>query len=242
MKEGKDRRRAVFCTVVVGGVLISAAAITLYAPWLGFFGLRQISVSGNHHISAEAIGRAAGLQYGRPLLTISLPEVAARIASFPWVKHVSVSRSFPHELRIRVEERSPIAWIRLPEDETCLTVGEGGVIVASECMSRASTVELQGAALSGVTPGERLADERIVDLIEALRTANLSDMNIQRIDATDPSSIVLDTEPGLRVLLGTIDSHARRVDALAALSRTIDLGEYRVIDLRLEGEATLVTW
>ncbi len=116
------------------------------------------------------------------------------------------------------------------------------MIVASECVSRASTVELQGAALSGITPGERLADERIVDLIEALRATNLSDMNIQRIDVTDPSSIVLDTEPGLRVLLGTIDSHARRVDALAALSRTIDLGEYRVIDLRLEGEATLVTW
>ena len=242
MKEGKTRRRAVSRIVVVGGVLISAAAITLYAPWLGFFGLRQISVSGNQHVSAEAIGRATELHHGRPLLAISLSRVSAQVASLPWIKHVSVSRSFPHELRIRVEERSPIAWIRLSDDGSCLTVGEGGVIVAAECGSRTSIVELQGATLSGNVPGERLVDERIADLIDALRTTNLSDMNVQRIDVSDPSSIVLDTASGLRVLLGAIDLHARRVDALAALSRTIELGEYRLIDLRLEGEARLVTW
>ena len=240
MKEGNTGRRAVACTVVVGGVLISAAAIALTTPWLGFFDLREIIVSGNLQVSAEAIGRAADLDRGRPLLTISRSTISARVAALPWIRAAEVRRAFPHTLSIHVEERIPRAWVRTPEGET-LTVGDGGVVVAVGSEGQDTLVELTGASFSSSARGARLLDERIAELIERVHDA-LTILNIQRIDVSDPSSVTLDAESGLRVLLGGIDVHARGIDALAALSRAVDLDDYRQIDLRLEGEATLVTW
>ncbi|MGB2982583.1 MAG: hypothetical protein WBC63_01845 [Candidatus Bipolaricaulia bacterium] len=114
--------------------------------------------------------------------------------------------------------------------------------MAATCESRSVLLELRGADLSGDAPGARLLDERVASLLDALRAPALTAMKIQRIDVTDPSSITLDAETGLRVLLGAIELHVRRVEALVALSRAIDLGSYSLIDLRLEGEARLVTW
>jgi cell division septal protein FtsQ len=243
VKEGKTRRRAVSCAIILGGVLISAAAVTLYTPWLGLFDLREIALSGNRRVSAEEIGRVVDLRRGRPLLAIAPSTISARVASLPWIKDAVVRRIFPHRLRIEVRERSPIAWIGIPEhDGACLIVAEGGVIVPAGCESRDTLVELAGGDVSGTTPGHRLLDERVVDLVERLSDESLSTMNIRRIDVSDPSSVTLDADSGLRVLLGEIDTHTRHLDELAALSRTIDLGKYRLIDLRLEGEARLVTW
>ena len=123
-----------------------------------------------------------------------------------------------------------------------LDLGEGGVVVETNCEEGRDLLELVGPSLSGDTAGSRLLDGGLVELIDALRTSSFPGMNITRIDSTDPSSIVLEEESGMRILLGSIDLHARRVTALAALSRSIDVHKYAVIDLRLEGEARLVTW
>ena len=154
-----------------------------------------------------------------------------------------MQRTFPHGLRIHVQERVPVAWIAVPNEDDCLILADGGVIVPGGCESRDGLIELAGLELSEETaPGTRLLDEHVADLIDRLKGDIPSIMSIRRIEVSDPSSVTLDADSGLRVLLGEIDACAQRVDALAALSRTIDLERYRLIDLRLEGEARLVTW
>jgi cell division protein FtsQ len=241
VREGKSRRRAIIRTVVVGGVLITAAAaITLYTPWLGVFGLREIIVSGNQRVSAEEIGRAAALRSGQPILSISRSGVSSHVGTLPWIKETRVERVLPNAVRIRVVERSPVAWVR--DGERCLTIGEGGIVVDESCTDRDGTFELVGASRTGDAPGARLMDSRVSELMDALRGLQIPGVEIQQIDVSDLSSVILLDESGLRILLGTIESYARRVDALVALSREVDILEYSSIDLRLEGEATLVTW
>ncbi len=243
MKEGKTRRRAASRVAIVGGVLITAAAIALYTPWLGLFGLREIAVSGNRRVSAEAIARAANLRRGMSLFAIRSSYVSSNVASLPWIRDVTVRREFPHRLSIQVLERAAVAWIHPPSDGPCLTIAEGGVIAAEGCdENQEGLLELIGASVSGEVPGAVLVDVRVSELVDAVHALALSDTHFHRIDVSDPSSIVLDAESGLRVLLGAIDTHARRIEQLVALSRRIDLEAYRQIDLRLEGEATLVTW
>jgi len=240
VKEGKNRRKIAFRTVVVGGVLISAAAIALYTPWLGLFGLRAITVSGNQRVSAETIGQAAALVRDRPLLTISRSLVSARVCEIPWIRSARVHRVFPNTLRIEVTERVPVA--RVLHADGCATLADGGVVVEGDCADSVPNLDLVGARLSHVLPGGRLHDQRVSSLIDLLRISALSDMHFRRIDVTDPSSVVLDAESGLRVLIGAIDSYAQRLARLVVLSRELDVSAYREIDLRLEGEATLVTW
>lgn len=243
MREGKTRRGAVTRIVVVGGVLITAAAaVALYTPWLGLFGLRQIIVSGNEHVSAETIGQAAGLRPGQPLLGISRGAVSSRIEQVPWIKQAFVQRNFPDGIRVSVTERDLVCWMSGTVAGECVMVGEGGVIVSTECEDSDRIFELVGARTTGSAPGARLGDGDVVSLVHALGEPAIRELGIQRIDVSDLSSVVLHAESGLRVLLGAVESCVRRVDALVALSRQIDVKRYASIDLRLEGEATLVTW
>jgi hypothetical protein len=121
-------------------------------------------------------------------------------------------------------------------------VGEGGVIVSDACESRSDIFELIGARITADAPGGRLVDSGVMELIEALRTPAAFGLGIRRIDVSDLSSVVLHAESGLRILLGAIGACTRRVNALVALGREIDVEDYASIDLRFEGEATLVTW
>ncbi|HHK67317.1 MAG TPA: FtsQ-type POTRA domain-containing protein [Candidatus Acetothermia bacterium] len=238
MKEGKSRHRAVFWGVTVGGVLITAAVISLYTPGLRLLDLREIVVAGNRYTSAAEVATAAGLRAGVSLLAISPRSVSDRVSTLPWVKAAMVRRIYPHRLSIRVEERIPVAAVLLEGGEA-LTIGDGGVIV--EAGERPDLPRVDGAALSGDRPGGYLLDRRVIDLIDSLAfDTRLRGVDIRRIDVSDPASVVLYAADGPRILLGGLEGIAARLDELAALSRTIDLGSYESIDLRFKGEATLV--
>ena len=49
------------------------------------------------------------------LFTVSLGEVAKRLESHPWIDHIRVRKVFPNKILIQVEERKPIAILRLEE-------------------------------------------------------------------------------------------------------------------------------
>ena len=133
-----------------------------------------------------------------------------------------------------------MAWMSNPAGDGCLTVGEGGVIVSADCARASSLIELRGARLSGGGIGAVLLDETVARLIDALRRGALASLGTQLIDLTNPDSVELWTGSDLRVRLGDMNDVLLRLDSLAALSRSLDVEDYEVIDLRFGGEATLV--
>ncbi len=171
---------------------------------------------------------------------MSLRRVSANLLRHPWIKNVLLKRRLPHTLVIQVQERAEVAWMSNPSSEGCLTLGEGGVIVSTDCSRSASMIELRGARLSGGGVGAVLLDEAIADLIDVLQGGVLASLGTQLIDLTNPDSVELETGGGLRVLLGDMNEVLLRLDSLAALSRSLDVEDYEVIDLRFGGEATLV--
>ena len=239
MKEGTFWRESAILVFAVGGVLITAA-IALCTPWFGLVDLRQVVITGNHHAAAADLVSLAGLKRGQSLLATSLRRVSANLLQHPRIKDVLLKRSLPHTLVIQVHEREEVAWMSHPSSEGCLTVGEGGVIVSADCSRSAAMFEIRGARLSGGGVGDVLLDEAVADLIDGLRGGVLASLGTQVIDLADPGSVELETEGGVRVLLGDINEVLLRLDSLAALSRSLDVEDYEVIDLRFGGEATLV--
>ena len=141
---------------------------------------------------------------------------------------------------IAVQEREEVAWMTDPLGEGCLTIGEGGVIVSADCERAPSLIEVRGARLSGGGAGSVLRDVTVADLIDALCEGELASLGTRRIDLTNADSVELETVSGLRVLLGGMNEVLSRLDSLTALSRSLDVEDYEVIDLRFGGEATLV--
>ena len=223
----------------VGGVLITAAAIAFWMPWFGLVDLREVVVRGNHHAAAADLVSLTNLQRGQSLFSLPFSRICSDVLQHPWVKSVSLERSLPHTLIIRVEERREVAWMADPSGGGVFTIGEGGVIVSAESSAPEAEVELRGVHLSHDAVGGVVLDGPVTDLVVALREGALSGIGVQRIDVVDSYSVELETVSGVRILLGTIDEALSRLPSLAAINRSLDVEDYEVIDLRYGGEATL---
>jgi hypothetical protein len=128
-----------------------------------------------------------------------------------------------------------------PEGEnSLLVVGEGGVIVQRVSEGTSPILSIRGAHLTGAAPGARLTDPRVIVALERFHQRGLNAGAFHLADFSDPSAVMLYTQDGLEVVLGPVDEIETRIDALAALLETLNLADYRSIDLRFGGEATLV--
>ena len=224
----------------MGGVVIAAATIILYTPWVPLLDLREIAVRGASYIPQEEILRAAGFKVGENLFRLRVLHAGQAIARLPWVEHVSIHRTFLHGVTITVEEREPIAAVVDPLGGKLLVLGEGGVLVGDATPDLRPPLVVQGAPFSAYQPGAYLQDKEMADALAELHRLGLTQGLFELVDFTNPFSVTLQGSGDLTVYLGPLDKIAVRIDALGALLQTIDPSKYRSMDLRYGGEAVLV--
>ncbi len=75
------------------------------------FELEDIQISGNNILSDKDILNFIGLEKDSKLLQVKAVEVVTKIKQSPFVKSASAVHSLPSTLRIKVNERQPIAFI-----------------------------------------------------------------------------------------------------------------------------------
>ena len=238
MKEGNAKRQSVVWVFISGGVLIAAAIIALYTPWLRICDVREVVVSGNQHATTADLVALSQLHRGQTIYSVPANLVRRHLEEHPWVKHASVRRIFPHTIQLVVEERQVIAWIQHPSENSRVAVAEGGVIVGKDA-SATSSVELVGAESTGWGRGDVLLDSRVADLVAVLQ-GNVCRLTVRSVDVTDLRSIELFLENDARVQLGDMAQTQDRLTALEALCREVEIDRYELIDVRFGGEATLV--
>ncbi|GHH78080.1 cell division protein FtsQ [Kitasatospora indigofera] len=130
------------------GVLTAGVLGTL--SWLVFFSsvldVRSISVQGlrDDRLTAEQVRRAVGGLGDGPLARVDLADVERRVKAIPRVADAEVWRGWPHTLRVKVEQRRPVAAVK-GEDGQFTQVDAGGVSFATEPTAPAGVpvVELQ---------------------------------------------------------------------------------------------------
>jgi cell division protein FtsQ len=80
-----------------------------------YFTLTDIVVHGNRRITHSDILQWAGVTDATSAWDAAPAEVRMRLQSHPWVRRANVQREFPNRLSIGIEERRPVAIIRLGE-------------------------------------------------------------------------------------------------------------------------------
>jgi cell division protein FtsQ len=80
-----------------------------------YFALTNIEVNGNRRITRGEVLQWAGVSEPASVWDAAPDLVRVRLQSHPWVRHVRVQREFPHRLSIEIEERRPVAIVRLDE-------------------------------------------------------------------------------------------------------------------------------
>ncbi|MDP3892623.1 cell division protein FtsQ/DivIB [Nocardioides sp.] len=102
--------RVVLATVVGLAGVVGACWLLFFSQFLSVAG---VEVRGTSHLSPEEVVAVAGIPTGEPLARIDLDRVESRVGSLAAVRSVAVSRAWPDEILVEVEERVAIAVVEL---------------------------------------------------------------------------------------------------------------------------------
>ncbi len=124
----KLKLRASFPRSVVGRTVLSILGLTgltvlayglhqaqvalLHDARLSIPSSSAVEISGNNHLTRAQLLSVFGEDVDRNLLTVPLTARRAELESLPWVEHATVMRLLPDHLRIAIQERTPVAFIR----------------------------------------------------------------------------------------------------------------------------------
>lgn len=110
-KSGRSRKRRGFIGGFFSFVLICAA---VFAAITIFFKVDEITIEGESRYSQEEIIAASGVEIGEHMMLINQSEIAHNIQSkLNYIGEVSVARSFPDILVIKVNDSTAAAYIKL---------------------------------------------------------------------------------------------------------------------------------
>lgn len=103
------RRRAIWLGAAASVVLLALG--TLGAAYSPLFGVEKVSVVGAQQLAADDISDALASQLGTPLPLVDESAVKAALVAFPLIETYALEARPPHELVVRIVERTPIGLI-----------------------------------------------------------------------------------------------------------------------------------
>ncbi len=107
--ERSRRRRRVWIGVAVSLVMLVIATVgAAYSP---LFAVEHIDVVGTSQLDPQTVEDALSGQVGTPLAAIDESAVKAALIAFPLVESYTLEASPPHDLVVRIVERTPVGVI-----------------------------------------------------------------------------------------------------------------------------------
>jgi len=110
------RRRAVW--IATGVALAALVAGSFGAAYSPLFAVERITVTGTHRLDATALEKALDAQRGTPLPLVDEGKVKAALVAFPLVETYALEARPPHELVVRIVERTPVGVVKGPAGYT----------------------------------------------------------------------------------------------------------------------------
>lgn len=226
--QGRRRRRRLLAVVAVAVVVGGAFAAT-QSPLLA---VDQVAVAGAASTGVPAVQAAAGIEPGRPLVSVDEAAAAARVEALPWVAAAEITSHWPRTVRIQVTERVPVA---------VAGEGPGAVLVdrTGQVLGPAGDAQLPVVRTASVPePGGRLADETrgavavVVGLPKALAD-QVATVGRRR------GALVATLDDGIEVELGDRTRLQAKSDAVLALLEQADRETIATIDVSVPGTAAL---
>ena len=189
------------------------------------FALQELDVQTDGVISVDQLHRWCGAWIGENLLALDLAKIKRNLEMVPLVQSVSLERVLPHELRIRVTEREPIAQVTVPRPRPTggveLTVfqldADGWVMLPLDPAQRAVPLTEENAQLpviSGINPNELKPGHQIVTpqvhaallFVMAFDQSPMAGIvDLKRVDVSSPQVLVATTGQGSEITFGPTD-------------------------------------
>jgi cell division protein FtsQ len=199
----------------------------------------SLHIVGAAHTSRPAIEEIFADDEGVSVYLIPLAERRDKLRAVPWIREASVARLWPNRVIVRVEERTPVAFVHLNASRFGLIDGDG--MILPPATDRFKLPVLTGVRASDPVVKRREGVQRMLHL-----TADLGDAtaNISEVDVSDGDNLKV-TQPydgrSLTLLLGDRNFAARYGNFVSHYGQIQQrLPGAAVLDLRVEDRITVV--
>jgi cell division protein FtsQ len=85
----------------------------LTSSWFCIKDINQIEIEGTKRLSRNVVLQQAKLASGANLLAIRPGQVERSLMAHPWIAKAEVSRKWPQNLHVRIQERDPVALVQI---------------------------------------------------------------------------------------------------------------------------------
>lgn len=212
-------------------VVAGAGSVLALAAWVvlssGALAVSRLAIAGTHRLSAAEVRAAVGPVTGEALLRVDTAGVVARVSALPGVRSVTVTRDWPHTLRVVIRERDAVAAIQR---------SDGWYLIDSQGVEYGPPLRAPGAlpVLSLPAQAPDLAARSAAAVLRGLPASLLRE--VVRVDAPSPSGVQLRLRGGALVVWGSADRAADKARILATLlsrrARVYDVSSPTVVTTR----------
>ena len=231
VRRDAGRRRLRRGVVVLSAlVALLAVAAVVRSPLLDVDDLRT---QGGEHTSPQRITAAAGIHRGTAMVGLDTEAAESRVEALPWVAEATVTRSWPGQVTVTVEERTPVAAIAVGEASWAQVDADGRVLEMVDA-APAGLPALDGVD-GRIAQGEPLPGETgdALDLLAAVHEALPGGIAAVSTD--------LDVTLGYGgiVRFGSTDALDDKVVAVETVLARVDLACMALLDVRAPGAPAL---
>jgi len=201
------RKRIVWSSAVAAAVLLVGGSVAAaYSP---LFAVEKITVVGVSTLDQATVEQALAGQLGTPLALVDASEVKAALLAFPLIETYALEAKPPHDLTVRIVERTPVGVIRSDAGYTLVDAAGVALSTTSDQPAGQPLLEIDGGADSPAFESAGLVVRSLPVDVRAALTG---------VTATTADDVTLTLSSGLTVAWGSSD---RSVEKAAVLSQAL---------------------
>jgi cell division protein FtsQ len=215
------RRRAVWIGSAAAIVLLALA--TLGAAYSPLFAVETITVVGAEQLDDAQVAAALDGQVGTPIPLVDESAVKAALVAFPLVESYTLEARPPHELVVRIVERTPIGVIETRAGETVVDAAGVALSTSTEAPDGLPVIEIRG----GVGSDAFVAAGQVMhSLPEKIR------VHVTKVTASTPNDVTLTLgKTNTRIVWGSADQSADKAVVLAKIMKARPPASVRQYDV-----------
>ncbi|PRA80099.1 FtsQ-type POTRA domain-containing protein [Microbacterium sp. MYb66] len=202
----RSRRRRIIWLSSMGAfvLLIGGSVAAAYSP---LFAVEKITIAGASTLDPATIEAALGEQIGTPLALVDTSEVKAALLAFPLIETYSLEARPPHDLTVRIVERTPVGVIRSNAGYTLVDAAGVALSTTSDQPAGQPVIDVEGGVDSAAFRSAGLVVRSLPPDVRAVLTG---------VVATTADDVTLTLSSGLTVVWGSADDSAFKAVTLSA--------------------------
>ena len=206
----------------------------------------NLVVEGIHYASTSQVRHVFADDFGRSLYLVPIQERRRQLLAIDWVEDATISKVWPNALRVGIQERTPVAFVRLASSRNegasrLALIDKDGHILRPRIAAQFTLPVMSGIREMEPLENRRARVRRVLGMLKEIGPIAAK---ISEIDVADPNNLIIAEHVDntvMNLMIGD-DNYAERLQNF--LSNYEEIRQKRpdatTLDLRVDGVITAV--